>query len=379
MMPIRPAAVFHSDSLPPATPTGAPCTVARPPVASAGQASMAHRRPGGPGAPVVEDPEMMRLHQLIDRVAQAPVHVLVSGETGAGKEVVAELLHTRSPRSQAPFVRINCAAIPEALMESEFFGYERGAFTGAASGKPGLIEAAHQGTVLLDEIGELPRHLQAKLLRVTESNEVTRLGAIRARQVDVRFISATNRDLSRDVSAGTFRGDLFYRLNGMHLQVPPLRERRAEIPALASFFVRRAAERMGLDEPPAVTAAAMARLVAYPWPGNVRELRNVVERAVALRSAEGIGPWDLGLLAHPPPDERHPAPPSLAASVGGLDARRSGRAAIREGERERILHALQQCHYNQTRAADLLRMPRRTLVAKLTAYAIPRPRKGSPR
>ncbi|MBV9949717.1 MAG: sigma 54-interacting transcriptional regulator, partial [Myxococcales bacterium] len=234
---------------------------------------------------------MARLYEMIDRVAPTPIHVLLSGETGVGKEVVAEQVHARSPRRMAPFVPIHCAAIPESLMESELFGYEPGAFTGAASGKPGLIEAAHRGTVLLDEIGALPCHLQAKLLRATESNEVMRLGGLRARPVDVRFIAATNRDLPGDVTAGLFRADLLFRLNGVHLHVPPLRDRPGDIAALAELFVARVAERMGLEAPPSVSPAAMVQLLEYPWPGNVRELRNVIERAVALRSGASIAPW----------------------------------------------------------------------------------------
>ncbi len=331
---------------------------------------------------------MKQLYATVDRVAQSPIHVLVLGETGTGKDVVVETIHRRSPRRGAPLVRINCAALSEPLLESELFGHERGAFTGAVSSKPGLIEAADRGTVFLDEVGELSPLLQAKLLRVLEAREVLRVGSLRPRPVDVRFVAATNRDLASEVARGAFRADLFFRLNGIRLDVPPLRERRGEIAALAQFFLSRAATQIGARSAPRLTAEALDRLLAHPWPGNVRELRNEMDRAAVLCPGPLVRPEDLCLASIVVPSASRippspngstgpPGPTSNADAMGaaGLNAA-SAAGSLVANEHARIVEALGQANGNQTRAARLLRMPRRTFVAKLTLYGVPRPRKS---
>jgi DNA-binding NtrC family response regulator len=313
-------------------------------------------------APVVHDSAMQRLYEMTERVAQSPINVLILGETGAGKEVIAETIHRRSPRREAGFVRINCAAISEALFESELFGHERGAFTGAVVAKPGLIELADKGTVFLDEVGELGLGAQAKLLRVIETHEVTRVGGVRQRAVDVRFVAATNRDLDAEIARGVFRADLFFRLNGLSLLVPPLRERSSEIIPLAQLFLAKITERMRMPQRLELAPDALELLLGHGWPGNVRELRNVVERAAVLCSGSRITACDLAL-------------PAAAFSKRRESAAFQGDGS-RDHERDRIIEALEKCHGNQTRAAKLLGMPRRTLVAKLTAHSLPRPRKS---
>jgi two-component system, NtrC family, response regulator AtoC len=302
-------------------------------------------------------PTMQRLHKVIELVARGRISVILLGETGVGKEVMAETIHRRSPRAKGPFVKINCAALPDNLLEAELFGHEKGAFTGATQAKPGLIETADGGTFLLDEAGELPLSTQVKLLRVLESREVQRLGALKPRAIDVRFLAATNRDLEAQVAAGTFRSDLFYRLNGMSITIPPLRERLDEIPTLARTFVVEECKELDMPEVP-ITAAAQAALLAHRWPGNVRELRNTIERAVLL--AHG-GPIDVEHLAQP-----------RAAVVSAMDLP----SEVESLERRRILDALEKSDGNQRRAAELLGISRRTLISRLDAYDLPRPKKG---
>jgi two-component system, NtrC family, response regulator AtoC len=254
-------------------------------------------------------------------------------------------------------VRINCAAVAESLLESELFGYEKAAFTGAGQAKPGLIETAAGGTLLLDEVGELALPLQAKLLRVVEQREVMRVGALKPRAVDVRFLSATHRDLGAAVRGGTFRQDLYFRLNGITLRIPPLRERRGEIPALAQTFIEAAAKQLG-QRSPRISEAAMSRLEGHAWPGNIRELRNVIDRAVLLAADGIISPEHL-LFDEPPADGEQGTTP------GASD----------DPERARILDALQRCGGSQTKAAQLLGISRRTLTNRLNALDLPRPRK----
>jgi transcriptional regulator with GAF, ATPase, and Fis domain len=308
---------------------------------------------------------------MLERVAVSPINVLILGETGVGKEVVAEAIHRLSTRREAGFVRVNCAAVSEALFESELFGHERGAFTGAVASKPGLVEVADKGTVFLDEVGELGAGAQAKLLRVIEAREVTRVGGLRHRSVDVRFLAATNRNLEHEVARGNFRSDLFFRLNGMALSVPPLRARAEEVVPLAELFLTRIAERLCLPTRPRLGASAIKQLLAHSWPGNVRELRNAIERAAVLCVGTVIEAHDLALSA------MASAPPSGEKVTTGAMPKPElsplGPGRLRE--RERIVEALQQCNGNQTRAAALLGMPRRTLVAKLAALSVPRPRK----
>ncbi|WP_437677733.1 sigma 54-interacting transcriptional regulator [Sorangium sp. So ce131] len=348
----------------------------------------------GQGEPIVRDPAMQRLYALADRVAGAPITVLLLGETGAGKEVLAEHIHRRSPRAQGPFLRLNCAALSESLLESELFGHEKGAFTSAGQAKPGLLETAEKGTVLLDEVGELPPGIQVKLLRVLEDRKVMRVGGLSPRPIDVRFLSATNRDLAAEVKRGAFREDLFFRLNGIALTIPPLRARVSEIAPLARAMADRTASALGRPAP-AFAPETLAALEAHRWPGNIRELRNVIERAVVLSGGDTLLPEHLLLdaaaaaalpvealpAASPSPVEPRPselsaeaAPPAGAPPpAGGAGGLRSELDAI---ERRRIVDALERCAGNQTQAAALLGMPRRTFVARLNAYGIPRPRKG---
>jgi two-component system response regulator AtoC len=339
-----------------------------------------HDRPKVPPPPdtVVVDPSMQRLYAMIDILATSPLAVLVLGETGAGKEVFARAIHDRSPRSRAAFVALSCAAMPEALLEAELFGYEKGAFTGATQAKAGLIEAAHLGTVFLDEVGELPAATQAKLLRVLESGEILRLGSLAPRLVDVRFVAATNRDLEAMVADGRFRADLFFRLNGFAIVLPPLRERPSEIGPLAELFAAKAASRMART-PPRFAESTMAALQSYDWPGNVRELRNVVERGVAFcAGGEVLEAEHLMLPAARSASPALSGPPTLSTlrPQPALGTPASPLPASDE-ERRRVTEALQQTFGNQKEAARLLGMSRRALVNKIAKLGIGRPRKGS--
>jgi two-component system, NtrC family, response regulator AtoC len=306
---------------------------------------------------ISESPAMHGLQRMLQRVASGTINVLLLGETGAGKEVIADQIHHLSPRAQQPLLKLNCATFNDSLLESELFGHERGAFTGAVDTKPGLLETASGGTVFLDEIGDLPLGLQAKLLRVIEERRVMRVGGLESRPIDVRFVAATHRDLEAAVASQTFRHDLFYRLNGITLVIPPLRERVEDIVPLARAFVERGARALGLERAPAVTQEALTLLRSYPWPGNVRELRNVIERAVLLAGAGGIAPEHL------------PFEKMNAAGVAPL------RAGVMERERALILDALDRTDGNQTEAAKLLGISRRTLVSRISEYGLPRPRK----
>lgn len=319
------------------------------------------------GAPVVRDPGMVMLHDTVRRVAPTDVNVLVLGETGVGKDVLASLVHSLSPRADKPFVRLNCASVPESLLESELFGHERGAFTGASTSKKGLLEAADGGTVFLDEIGDLPERLQAKLLRAVESREITRVGGLRPHPLDVRFVAATNRDLAEDVASGRFRRDLYYRLNCVTLTLPPLRQRPSEIVPLAHHFMTRACRRFQRPEME-LSKEAIAMLIAHTWPGNVREVCNVMERAVVMADARILRPTHL-LFA-----ERTVT--SAGAGVVGTSQTISRRApSAPKPSDEIIVGVLDNCAGNQTRAAQVLGMPRRTLVRKIAQMGLRRPRK----
>lgn len=306
--------------------------------------------------PIVRDEAMKNLYELVERIARGTISVLLLGETGVGKEVVAEAIHRASPRRGTPFLRLNCAALSETLLDSELFGHERGAFTGADEARPGLLESARGGTVFLDELGEMPLATQAKLLRVLEQRQVIRVGGREPIDVDVRFVAATNRDLEAEVVRGTFRQDVYFRLNGAVLAIPPLRERPAEIEALAARFAAEAAAELGLTSAPEIDDGAAEALLAYGWPGNIRELKNAIHRAVLLTSSDRIEREHLPLEKLSLPDER-------PATAGERD------------ERRRILDALEKTAGNQTRAAELLGIGRRTLTTKLTKYGIRRPRK----
>ncbi len=300
------------------------------------------------GELVTADPAMKVLLDLVDRVAPRDVAVLVTGESGTGKELVARRLHARSPRSKGPFVAVNAAALPETLAESELFGAEKGAFTGADQAREGRFEEASGGTLFLDELGELPVGLQSKLLRVLEERVVRRLGGSRDLPVDVRLVAATNRDLSRETGEGGFRQDLYFRLAVVVVNVPPLRERPDDVPLLARHFAEKLAARHGVPVP-SLTDDALAALSAHAWPGNVRELRNVLERSVVVRGGEPIRGADLGLA---------PA----ATAFAPLD--RVHR------EREALLAALRRTGGKREEAAKLLGISVRTLYYRLKQWGI---------
>jgi transcriptional regulator with PAS, ATPase and Fis domain len=289
-----------------------------------------------------------------------------------GKEVLAEFIHRSSPRAQGPFLRLNCAAVPENLLESELFGFERGAFTGAVATKPGLLEGANHGTIFLDEIGEMAPATQAKLLRVVESREVTRLGSTTARSIDVRFVCATHRDLTQLVKSGRFRQDLYYRVHGVGLTIPPLRKRRSELISLATNFAAETAQRMGMPRPE-FDEHVLNALAQYAWPGNIRELKNVVERAVVLSKGQPIRiehlPREMTDRSGESPNPDDGTERMRPASIDGLKEELSAL------ERERIERALAEAAGNQTKAAKILGISRRTLLKRLDEYAFPRPRK----
>jgi two-component system, NtrC family, response regulator AtoC len=324
--------------------------------------------------PVLEDPAMLQLYALIERVADTGMPLLILGETGVGKDVLAARVHRSSTRKAGPFVRVNCGALSESLLESELFGHQRGAFTGASEAKPGLFELGHGGTVFLDEIGELPLRTQVKLLHVLETNQVTRVGGTKAQSIDMRFIAATNRELARDVQNGTFRKDLYFRINTLCLKINPLRERRADILPLVRHFLRRSCAGSGMRVPD-LLPETVEHLVRYDWPGNVRELKNAVERACLLSAGGPLSPECFPTeqeLLNPAPaladlwveESTQVCPPvpleSPPASGGPTE----------------LIEALNSCGGNQTRAAELLGISRRTLVNRLNAYNLPRPRKG---
>jgi DNA-binding NtrC family response regulator len=335
---------------------------------------------GAPGeddgeGPVVLDPAMQALHDEAARIAAAPISVLLLGETGVGKEVLARTIHQRSGRARGPFLALNCAALSESLLESELFGHEKGAFTGATEQRPGLFEAAARGTVFLDEVGELPMSVQVKLLRVLEDRTVLRVGGRSPRPIDVRFVSATNRDLEAEVARGAFRQDLFFRLNGTSLLIPPLRRRAAEIGQLARRFLAGACRQLDRPGVPTISPEALAALTRYPWPGNIRELRNVIERAAVLSVVDVLLPEHLPakILAAP----GAPAAPAQAAKAPAVAETKPEklRDEVWALERQRILEALEKCAGNQTQAAALLGIPRRTLIVRIEEYGLPRPRK----
>ena len=325
--------------------------------------------PPSAAAPVSD--AVTNLHRLADRIAPGMINVLIHGETGSGKEVLAARIHQHSARAKKPYVRLNCAALSDTLLESELFGHERGAFTGAAQAKPGLLETADGGTVLLDEIGELPMSLQVKLLRVIEQREVLRVGGLAPRSIDVRFIAATNRDLEAEAAQGRFREDLYFRLAGITLVVPPLRARQAEIPALVRSLATETSHRIGRVAP-SFSAEALALLVSYRWPGNVRELRNIVERAALLAGDGPVLPEHLPLekLGAATPSQRTAAPIASDPAVPP-----DLRSSMEDAERQHIVDALQRSGGSQTKAAQLLGISRRTLTNRLNALKLPRPRK----
>lgn len=406
---------------------------------------------------ILLDPKMKRLYELAERAATSDLSVLIQGETGSGKELLAQHVHEKSNRRDRAFVQINCGALSETLLESELFGHEKGAFTGAISLRRGLLETASGGTLFLDEIGDMPLATQVKLLRVLEEHRIRRVGSSKAVDVDLRFVAATNRDLEEEVRVGRFRRDLYYRINGMVLHVPPLRERLGEIESLARHFLHQFCLRTSIAMPD-LTPSALDALLAYPWPGNVRQLKNAIERAPLLsggapltrehlpsvstadadeadefsadplwpvpptmvglprRSDPEIRGRDVGTSPRrieqprsappnafrltPPPDartmmaRRGEAPqtfrperrPSAAISAGPQVEERLDAPALTHGnskefserdERDAVIQALEACSGNQTRAAELLGVSRRTLISRIEQFGIPRPRKKS--
>jgi len=321
--------------------------------------------PSVPGF-VVRDAVMAKVLQLVQMFAKSRLPVLVEGETGSGKELIAEALHRLSERAAGPLVKLNCAALPESLLEAELFGYERGAFTNAMQAKPGLVESAHEGTLFLDEIADMSATVQAKMLRVLESGEVTRIGALRPKHVDVRLVSASHKALERLVEAGSFRADLYYRICGAKVRVPPLRERPDDILALASHFLEAHAAESGRG-PTRFSKEAAQALCAHAWPGNVRELRTTVLRAALMARAGTLVEGSHVELAAAPADGVAQAAPAGLAAPGG--------ATTAASEKARIEAALDKTGHSQKRAAELLGMSRRTLLRRLDELGIARPRK----
>jgi formate hydrogenlyase transcriptional activator len=306
---------------------------------------------------VGDSPALKQVLRHVETVAPTNSTVLLLGETGTGKEVIARAIHTNSPRSEASFVKVNCSAIPAGLLESELFGHEKGAFTGAIAQRLGRFELAHHGTIFLDEIGDVPLELQPKLLRVLQEQEFERLGGTKTIRVDLRVLAATNRDLSAMVAAHQFRSDLFYRLNVFPITIPPLRERTADIPALVRFFARNYSRRMS-KKIEKIPAEAMDALVHYPWPGNIRELENLVERAVILSPG--------AVLKLP-----------LAELAASADARAGKNlSTLADAERQHILRALDECRWviaGPNGAANRLGMKRTTLQSKMAKLGIVKP------
>jgi DNA-binding NtrC family response regulator len=297
---------------------------------------------------------MLAIFDLIGRIADTATNVLITGESGTGKELVAKAIHYNSPRKDRPFIPVNCAAIPETLLESELFGHVKGAFTDAKGDKPGLFEEANGGTLFLDEISEFPISLQAKLLRVLQDKVIRRVGSNQHTKVDVRVIAASNSDLSEEVKQHRFRGDLFYRLNVIHIKLPPLRERRDDILALAHHFLKKYQQATG-KKLTGISESALLLLLRYAWPGNVRELENAVERAVILAREDQIAPDDL--------------PPTLTGGqddYATLDKSMEKQLTLQALEHEYISRVLEQTGGNKYRAAQILGIDRKTLYRKLT-------------
>jgi DNA-binding NtrC family response regulator len=321
--------------------------------------------PGAELGMVGRAPAMQEVYARIDKVAPSPTTVLITGESGTGKELVARALHARSDRAEGPFIQVNCGAIPENLFEAELFGFERGAFTGAVSSKPGRFELADGGTLFLDEVGELPVDMQVKLLRALQEGTIDRVGGIRPLTVDTRVVAATNVDLSEAVDAGAFRKDLYYRLNVIPIHMPPLRERREDIPLLAQHFLTRFNERLGRET--ALDDDAVDALTRYDWPGNIRELENVMERTVLLTDGDRIERDDLPDLDLPDaPDDDEPPTEELEA----MGLKEYVRVHTVKLERARIQRVLEALNGNVTRAAQQLGISRKSLQTKMKDYGL---------
>jgi transcriptional regulator with GAF, ATPase, and Fis domain len=320
-------------------------------------------RPERGGDMVSASPCMHEVLRLIAIAAASPITVLIQGETGTGKELVARGIHGASGRAGAPFLAVNCAAIPETLLESELFGHRRGAFTGALQDRHGVFEAASGGTILLDEVGDMPLPMQGKLLRVLQEGEITPVGDHRPRAVDVRIIAATNRDLGAEMRAGRFRADLYYRLAVFPIQLPPLRVRRDDIPLLAERFISRASARHR-KQVPGMEPEALERMVAFSWPGNIRELENEIERAVALAAAGAR----LGVDQLSPKLVEPPA--VVGAAAAPVEAIVPLREARADFERRYLREVLRQLGGNVSRAARAVRLSRGMLQRKMIRYGL---------
>jgi two-component system, NtrC family, response regulator AtoC len=331
-----------------------------------------------------QSPGLTELYAVLERVADSPTTVLITGESGTGKELVARALHDHSQRRGKPFIKVNCAAIPKELIESELFGYERGAFTGAVTSKPGRFELANGGTLFLDEIGEIPVEMQVKLLRALQESEFERVGGIKTMRVDVRLVAATNRDLKKLISQGAFREDLFYRLNVVSIRLPALRERATDIPLLVEHFLKKFNERLKKSVT-GIELEAQGLLSSYMWPGNIRELENVMERAVLFCDAQKLRTEDL------PAELRGPAGTSVSATgsimpsadasvdLGSLPAegglKEHVKVAMSRLERDLVSRALKQTNNNVTHAARLLKISRKGLQLKMKELGL---REGGP-
>jgi DNA-binding NtrC family response regulator len=335
-----------------------------------------------------ESAAIKQIYGVVEKVANTPSTVLITGESGTGKELIARALHENSSRHGGPFIKINCAAIPKTLMESELFGYDKGAFTGAVGAKPGRFELAHGGTLFLDEIGEIPIEMQVKLLRVLQESEFERVGGIKTIKVDVRLVTATNRDLLQEIGAGTFREDLFYRLNVVPIHIPPLRERREDIPLLVDHFIAKFNERLR-KQIEGIDLEAIEHLTAHPWPGNIRELENLMERTVLFCEGPQIHVSDLPPeISHLVPVSLPQAQPAQAPAAGSAPSEESGRSAavapdlvgssLKEAvraqtervERELIQRALDETGGNVTQAARKLKISRKSLQTKMKEFGL---------
>ena len=313
---------------------------------------------GAPEQIVFASPRFREVYDLTLKVASSDANILVLGESGTGKELIASALHNHSQRSSRPFVSLNCAALTDTLLESQLFGHMRGAFTGAVANQKGMMEEADGGTLFLDEIGDVSPPLQAKLLRVIQERDFIPVGSTRAKKVDVRFVAATNKDLQREVAEGRFREDLYYRLNVITINLPPLRDRPEDIEPLARHFLRRFAARMGKDIS-AITPEGLAALQAYGWPGNVRELENVIERAVILTNGTAIAADVIPLRAGHSSAPLQPAMPPQPTMV-----------ALEEMERQHIEAVLKGNHYNKSRTAEILNISRSTLDRRIAEFGL---------
>jgi len=313
---------------------------------------------------------MQRVRDVITRVAPTTATVLLTGESGVGKEVVARAIHQASPRAGEQFLKVNCAALPGELLESELFGHERGAFTGAYRDKPGKFEVAQRGTLMLDEIGEVPLRLQAKLLHVLQDGEFARVGGQRVMHTGARILAATNRDLTAEIRAGRFREDLYYRLNVIEVHIPALRERREEIPALIEYFLARSNAAYGRAVP---IAPAMRRLFAeYAWPGNIRQLENVIKRVVVLSDAGAVY---NELTSRGSSEAPVPAPEAMpvASLTAQLDLKAIARRAARDAERLAIADVLERTRWNRAKAARLLGISYKALLYKIVDCGLASP------